>query len=101
MPQNISMSISTGPMRLALALERGRQHRLLYLIRNTQPALHWYILLFFPKLPVYRHTEGHLARSPGRTLAMQAKGQVRAYLTCGKNLRNTGKQEQIASKRLI
>lgn len=80
MPQNISRSISTGPMRLALALEQGRQHRLLYcrlLIRDAQSSLHWYIPLLFPQLPVHRHMEGHLARSLERILVMQAKGQVR------------------------
>lgn len=80
MPQNISMSISIGPTRLALALEQGRQHSLLYLIRNTQTSLHWCILLLFPQLPVHRHTEGHLPRSLERTLVMQAKEQVKKAL---------------------
>lgn len=80
MPQNISMSISIGPMRLALALEQGRQHILLYLIRNAQTSLLWYILLLFPQLPVQRHMGGHLPRSLERTPVMQAKGQVRKGL---------------------
>lgn len=83
MPQNISRSISTGPMRLALALEQRRQHRLLYcrlLIRDAQSSLHWYIPVLFPQLPVNRHMEGHLERSLERILVMQAKGQARKGL---------------------
>lgn len=80
MPQNISMSISIGPMRLALALEQGKRHRLLYLITNAQTSLHWCILLLFPPLPVQRHTEGYLTRSLERTLVTQANGQVRKGL---------------------
>lgn len=102
MPQNISMSISTGPMGLALALEQGRQHTLLYLMRNAQPSLHCHILLLFPQVPVYRHTEGHLTRSLERKLAMQAKGQVRKGLfTKRKELKKYRETRADSSERLI
>lgn len=49
MPQDINMSISIGPMRLALALEQGMWRGRLYQITNAHTSPHGYslLLLFF------------------------------------------------------